>query len=337
MSKQVDNNPALQYLLGALPETEMARLDELSFTDEGFANALQVAEKDLVDAYVQGELTGAALKSFETHYLASPLRRQKLAFAQTFQAYALKDAATLGAAVQRENPAAATTSRSSSTWHTALGNFMTPRFAMQWGLAFAALALLVFGSWLVFENVRLRQQTSDAQARRDSLSQREQELQKELEGQRTVNAAAEQELTRVRQERERLEQELAAQQRGPKERPSPSAEGSILSLVLTPQLHGSSQVPLLTIPAGTAYVAAQLRLDPNDYSTYRVALIDPAGNRAVWRSGNLKLRSKGAGKALGVTFSAGLLKPQTYILRVSGVPAGGVPEIVSDYSFKVVK
>ncbi|MEP6570374.1 MAG: hypothetical protein ABJC10_11435, partial [Acidobacteriota bacterium] len=242
MSKQPDNNPAVQYLLGALPETELARLDELSFTDERFANALQAAEKDLVDAYVQGELSGTALGGFKTHYLASPLRRQKLAFAQAFQTYAEKDAAAL-TAVQRENPAAATTSRSGSLWRTALGNFVTPRFAVQWGLAFAALALLVAGSWLVFENVRLRQQASDPQAHRDALSQREQELQKELEGQRAANAAVQQELTRVRQERERLEQELTAQ-RAPKQEPSPA--GSILSLVLTPQLRGSSQIPAVS-------------------------------------------------------------------------------------------
>ncbi len=47
-----------QYLLGALPEEEAERLDELSFTSDEFAEALRAAEKDLVDAYLQGELTG---------------------------------------------------------------------------------------------------------------------------------------------------------------------------------------------------------------------------------------------------------------------------------------
>ena len=46
-----------RYLLGALSEVETERLDELSVRDDGFARALTIAEKELVDAYVQGELT----------------------------------------------------------------------------------------------------------------------------------------------------------------------------------------------------------------------------------------------------------------------------------------
>ncbi|MEP6637333.1 MAG: hypothetical protein ABJB97_11465, partial [Acidobacteriota bacterium] len=279
MSEPTNNQTMIPYLLGNLPAAETERLDKLSVSDGDFADALRAAEHDLVDAYVQGELSGADLEGFETHYLASPLRRQRLAFAETFQAYAEKDAPARAAAIQREASAAATANRNGSTWRAALQNFKTRRLAMQWGLAFAAAVLLVAGSWLVFENVRMRRQASEAEARRDALSQQEQELQRELEGRRAANAVAEQD--RVRQERERLEQQPAIPQRGPKEGPSPSTHESILSLVLTPQLRGSSEVPSVRIPAKTAYVSAQLRLDPNDYSAYRVALIDPAGSRAL--------------------------------------------------------
>ena len=40
---------------------------------------------------------------------------------------------------------------------------------------------------------------------------------------------------------------------------------------------------------------------------------------------------------ISVKFPAHLLKSQNYSLRVSGVAAGGASEIVSDYSFKVMK
>ncbi|MFN2493080.1 MAG: hypothetical protein ABR501_09385, partial [Pyrinomonadaceae bacterium] len=79
MSKQAyDDQTVTQYLLGSLPEAEAERFDELSFTDDEFADALMAAEKDLVDAYVQGELTGAELEQFKSHYLASPLRREQV-------------------------------------------------------------------------------------------------------------------------------------------------------------------------------------------------------------------------------------------------------------------
>ena len=63
------------------------------------------------------------------------------------------------------------------------------------------------GCWLAIDNLRLRQQMSQTAARRDGLIKREQDLQKELEGQRMANSQAEQELAQVRDERERLEQD----------------------------------------------------------------------------------------------------------------------------------
>ena len=82
MSKQLyDDKTIAQYLLGFLSETEAERFDKLSVTDDQFADALRIAEKDLVDAYVQGELTGQDLDRFETYYLSSPLRRSNVEFA----------------------------------------------------------------------------------------------------------------------------------------------------------------------------------------------------------------------------------------------------------------
>ena len=317
-----------QYLLGARPEAETERLDELSFTDDEFADSLNAAEKDLIDAYVRGELRGDDLEQFKAHYLASPLRREKVAFAQAFQVFGERESASL----RTEGPTNVVTKRG---WFAALSTFLAPRPAFQWGLAAAVLAALVVGGWLAIDNLRLRQQMSQTAARRDALIQHEQDLQKEIESQRVTNSQAEQELARVRDERERLEQELTKAQQGGIE--PPSDQGSIVSLILAPPLRGAGQVPTLFIRPGTSQVAAQLQLEAADYAAYRVALIEPAGNQSLWRSGNLKPRIKGERKAIGVTFSAALLKQQNYILRVSGIAASGGSEIVSDYSFKVVK
>ena len=71
MNKQAYNDQSIiQYLLGSLPEAEAERFDELSFTDDEFAEELKAAEKELVDAYARGELAGAALEQFKSYYLA---------------------------------------------------------------------------------------------------------------------------------------------------------------------------------------------------------------------------------------------------------------------------
>ena len=321
-----NNQTSTEYLLGALPEAETERLDELSITDDEFAESLQAAEMDLVDAYVLGELTGADLEKFKTHYLASPARREKVEFAKVLQSFGEQEStgplATTAAAPARRGRLAA------------LGVFIAPPPILQWGLAAAALAVLIVGGWLAVENISLRQQTSQTAARRDLLIQREQELQKELENQRVLNSQREQELARVRDERERLGQELKQAQAGVK--PSLS-EGTIVSLLLTPPLRGAGKLPTLSLGPHTSQVAAQLQLETADYSVYRVALIDPANNQALWRSGNLRPRIQGARKAIAVSFRAGLLKAQNYVLQVSGIPAAGSAEIVGDYPFRVVK
>jgi anti-sigma factor RsiW len=317
-----------QYLLGALPEAERERFDELSISNDELANALSAAEKDLVDAYVQGELSGATAAQFEAHYLASPLRREKVKFAQAFHVFAQKDAGMQVAKVPAERPMERGAAAKRAGWST----FFAPRSALQWGLSVAALVLLIAGGWLAFENIRLRQQMSQTQVSRDALVQREQDLQQDIAAQRSTNAKTEQELALVRAERERLEQELKQARDGAK---SSTGAGSIVSLILAPPLRSANHVPTISIDPGTKQVAAQLQLEAGDYSAYRVALIDSTSNRTLWRSGNLKLTGQ-TRKSLTAIFRADLLKPRNYILTVTGISSGG-SEIVGDYPFRVLK
>ncbi len=339
MSNQTFNNQTItEYLLGSLAEAETERFDELSITNDEFAETLLAAEKDLVDAYVQGELTGAELERFNIHYLSSPLRRRKVEFAEAFQVLAGKGSSARLAEAPSEAAAKPSKKRASS-WLSVFSVFTEQRLALQWGFAATALAFLLAGGWLAFENVRLRRQVSQTQARREALGQREQELQKELEAQQSASAKTEQELAQVTEERRRLEDELKKEQDlqrvDEKQRPSRPDEGLVASFILTPQMRGMGQVPTVSIPASTGYVAMQLELESNDYPAYRVALVDPSKNQVSWRSGEINATRKG--KALSVRFRVGLLKPQTYLLQVSGMLASGVSEVVGDYPFRVVR
>lgn len=344
MSKQTHNDQTLtRYLLDALPEAEAERLDELSFTGDEFAEALNAAEKDLVDAYIQGELRGATLERFKSHYMASPLRREKVKFARVFQLVAEKRVGVKASDVGAETHDESVAKRKGSWWFFSSGFLAKPRPALQWGAAFASLALLVAVGWLAFENARLRGQVSQTQARREQLARREGELQRELDGRRSAGAQTEMELARVREERERLEQELKrqelqAQQRATGQRLAPPGRTGIASFTLAPQMRDAAQVREVSIPSGTGYVKTRLVLDPNVHSAYRVALINQAGDQTLWRSGTLRARATGDDKALSVSFRAGLLKPQTgYLLRVTGVSTDGASEIVGDYPFRIVK
>lgn len=294
MSKQLYTNQTItEYLLGSLGETETERFDELSITSDEFAEALNATEKELVDAYVQGALTGAELERFKFHYLASPMRREKVYFAQAFQVLAERNPLAPG-----EDGAKPSKKRKTSGWFSELSVFTDRHLALQWGFAAMALAFLIAGGWLAFENVRLRQQVSQAETRRDALGQREQELQKELVGQRSASAKAEQELAQVTEERRRLEEEIKTegsdrqvvdQQRATKQQQAPaSSRVSIASFVLVPQMRDAGQIQTLSIPADKNFVEMRLDLEPGDHATYRVALLNQSNNQALWRSGKLR-------------------------------------------------
>src|ERR1700742_1991619 len=68
----------LRYLLGALPVDEAEPIEEASIVDEDLAARLNAMEFDLVDSYVRGELEGSNLARFQSWYLSSPLRVQKV-------------------------------------------------------------------------------------------------------------------------------------------------------------------------------------------------------------------------------------------------------------------
>jgi hypothetical protein len=74
------------YLLGLLPDEEAQRFDEASIVDDVFSARLRAAEDDLVDAYVKRTMADDTRVRFESAYLASPLRRERVAFAVRFLA-----------------------------------------------------------------------------------------------------------------------------------------------------------------------------------------------------------------------------------------------------------
>jgi hypothetical protein len=329
MTEHSNHGPAMtQYLLGSLPEAEAERLDELSIIDPEFAAALSVAERDLIDSYVHGELEGSALAQFRSHYLASPLRRERVEFAEALQIFVEKNSAAVVESDRTDRNAKHDRVR----WFPALSLFKQ-RWAWQWSLAAATVLLLIAAGWLGIENLRLRQHALQAEARRTELLQREQALEKEVAAQHTANSDSEQELARLRGERERLDQELAKAKSGGTVEPARSE--ATVALVLAPPLRGTAQIPNVSLRSGTGFVSIQLQLEAADYPAYRIALIDPAGSHTLWRSGDLKARGKSSAKVIGVKFGAALLKRQNYILRVTGIPESGGAEIVSDYAFRV--
>jgi flagellar biosynthesis GTPase FlhF len=209
------------------------------------------------------------------------------------------------------------------------------------------LALLVVGGWLVFDTARLRQRSAQTEASAER-ERRAQETQKESENQRATDAQIAEERARAERERSAQEQSqrdqqriaeqqgIAEQQRAAAQNSSPSGAGvgTIVSFILVPQVRGGGQVQSISIPANADHVVMRLRLEPNEFTAYRITLLNEMGAQTLWRSNRLMARVAGDEKVLNFNLRAQLLKPQTsYMLRVTN-DAG---EIIDDYPFRVVK
>ena len=306
----------VRYLLGLLPEEEAERLDEQSIVVDEFAARLQCVENDLVDAYVSGTLEGDILERFESFYLASPLRREKVKFAERLLAAADRASAPPAGNVasQAARSAAPVPQRSGRAEPDAR---VAPRWRMTSSLAAAAMLLVACG-FLLLQDVRLRRGLSDAQREGAVLGGRAQDLARQLEDQRAANSATRTELDRIR----------AAQPAAPITPAAPAV------LVLLPQTRDAGPVPAIALESGSGNVAFDLTLESVDFPRYEVALNDPGTGRAVWRSGVLTPRSTRPA-TVAVAVPASVLKPQHYSFDLSGRNAGGAVDIVGSYVFQV--
>ena len=92
MEENQNEEPLIKYLLGELSEEGRRRFEE-SHSDQGqLLIELKMAEDELIDCYVRGELPEDLRESFKK-YLASAERAKRVEFARALKLYVQKAAA----------------------------------------------------------------------------------------------------------------------------------------------------------------------------------------------------------------------------------------------------
>jgi hypothetical protein len=322
MTGEKDNNQIIQYLLGALPEEEAERFDELSFTDDEFAETLQAAENNLIDRYIQNELDEETRKSFESFYLTSPLRRKKVKFAESLQVFS-------------EQNIEKTKEGEKNGFFPFIINLFG-NYKMQFGFTVAALLLLILGSLWIFKNP----------SKDTEIGQQKTPLPIETPPKNENTASQDKMPSAVNSDLNNSPIPTIPENRNTAPTPKPTitvnptstpieVKPIIASLVLTPPLRGGNKFQSLLITNNTTRVAARLQLETDDYKTYSVSLLDPS-NKNILQSGRIKARGVGGKRYLSLSFPAKLLADGFYSLNVSGISDDGTTEIISSYSFRAV-
>jgi hypothetical protein len=294
----LDDQQLIRYLLGLLPPHEADRFDEASVVDDEVAARLRGVEDDLVDAYVRGTLAIDLRERFESHYLTSPRRRERVAFAAAF------------ARAVDEAPRSAPSPLWRRRWIPAL----LP------ALAVAATLLLVASAALLVESVRLGRGLSAAESDRAALDRRAHDLESQNADLRAANADIAKQLARARAPAAAVQDVRA------------------IALVLLPQTRSVGAVPVLELPAPHAdRVGFELRLDANEFNRYQVGLRDPTSNAVIWRSDWIGAKTSAEGTSVEVAVPLALLKPQHYTLDLAGRRGGDTAHVIGSYAFEATR
>lgn len=125
-----------QYLLGELTDLERQNFEQRLMLDATVFEELLVAEDELVDSYLRGELDAGQKAGFESIFLATSERQDKLRFGRAFMNYVSS---------QTPKPLLAEVERPSAPWFQQL-------FASSGRIAVYAVLIVsvAVGSWLVF-------------------------------------------------------------------------------------------------------------------------------------------------------------------------------------------
>lgn len=127
----------VRYLLGLMPEEEAARMEEVYLSNDELNDELQAAERELIDRYADGTLSQTERDRFESFFLCSPGRKERLRFARALRAYGQKLNASPAKEVVTAQPSL----------------FLTVSFfRSRVGVTLAAAFLIVLGivAWRVF-------------------------------------------------------------------------------------------------------------------------------------------------------------------------------------------
>lgn len=274
---------------------------------------VEVVERDLVDEYHRNELATEDRRRFETHYLSSPIRREKAGFGEALREY-------VEAGSKANHIRAETTAETKPSWFNAWWKI---------GFAAAAAAILV-GVAIPLWFKSSKQQASNPPSNNignDSPSSNQQAARSEPDQVQDRPVVA----PEVRPNDIPVNTNVK-----PANNDTVAPPARVFALSLSPQMRGLSGEKRVSIPSDTERLAVTLRLEPTEYKSVQVELKDHTSGRSVWQG---RARPSGSGAYQSVRFQIPrrLLAPGSYGVVVTGAAKGFEPEIIGDYTFRVVR
>ena len=312
-TKSINEELIARYLLGELSEEEQIRLEDLAFSDREFIQEILAVESDLIDEYARGELSDSKRRQFESRFLTSAERRQKVEFARAF-AKIVPESATERAV----RPAAVDMPTS---WWESLKSLLTNLTPpVKFAMAAAVLMLGIGLWWLVAETIRLRTEIRELQAEQQTRRRAQEDLERKAATEQSRN------------------EDLARQVPGDQSTEKSGSRPTIATLFLPAGIaRSAADRPKLLIAQTAETARLQVGLEPGDeFDSFRAELRTLAG-REVLSQQNLKARTARGVRSITLSIPASSLKTGEYELTLKGVSGREQTEVLGYYYFDVRK
>ncbi len=293
-----------KYLLGGLKGEEREQLEERVLSDPEFKNRVLIVEENLIEEYAEGALKGEERQGFQMMFYSNPERRLEVQVVKGLQQQAagkwwtrlLRPVADKFVKSRGATRTSADTSRNVAPleWFPGFGKA---------AIAFALVVTLVF-AFLIVQRLWRPEQVPPS-------------------------------LTQDQSRRDLIEREMARLN----SRESQSMP-AVVAATLSPGLSRGDEsqrtveFPTVTLPRGTESAQLRLLLRPSahEYLSFQAAL-SPVGGRESYQV-DLKPADMSAGvPELVLTLPAHALDDGDYRVQLSGQPADGRTEALSDHYY----
>jgi hypothetical protein len=277
----------------------------------------------LIDAYVRDELDPGDRPRFERRFLTAPERRENVAFAGILNA-------CLSSRTRRPAISQAPAALPSTPAPFPSRRRVDRRVAGLYFSTAAALALAAVAAFLLIETAGMRKQIERFQAERLAIEQREESLERRLTDEIAHSKGLVKELERARAESSRVARELSGLRRSTAGR----AQGRVVLALLAPGQGRSEEQPArVKLSPGAGVVRLSLALRDSSYDRYAVAVQTVEGQTLLTRT---DLKPQVSRNTVVITLPARMLTRSTYLIRLSGINAGG-QKMLDTYFFNIVR
>lgn len=337
----------VRYLLGELSEEEEKSFENRYFADDQAFEELQIAEAEVIDAYVGERLPAQAGLHLEQRLKKSPRLRERVAFARTF-AGAIPDIRLEELPVAPQVlpspkltppviPHSVSTLPRSRWWQGLFKDSFERQPALTMVMAACVALVLLGGAAVIVQSVRLRRESQRLADERAAIEQGREELNRLSAEQ---NTKIERMASELKAQQSRNAEELARLEelrQGPKEIEGSNQQKATTPIMATLFLYAGSLrsgggPEEVKIPPGSSRLPLGIVLETADYRSYNVVIKDEQKKEVFGKNG-LSLRG---GKTLLLKVPTSQLTPGNYAVDVSGVAPSGATEHLRTYQFRVI-